>query len=912
MEPNLFRYIWRHSRREQLFILALIVLSLPFYWASLDVPKRIVNEALQGKAFAGGNTTATLFAFTIELPSWLGGGRFVLSEGYAFEQLGFLLALSLLFLFFVVCNNGFKLAINLSKGILAERMLRRMRFDLFARLMRFRPEDIRAVKPAEAASMINNEVEPVGGFIGDAFIQPAFLGTQALTALIFILVQSPWLGLVALVVVLAQAIIIPYLRREQVRLGRQRQIASRKLAGRIGEMVDGAQLVHAHGLQRYSLAEIGDRLGTLFDIRARLYKRKFSVKFLNNFLAQITPFFFYAVGGYLALRGRLDIGQLVAVIAAYRDLPPPIKELIDWDQARADATVKYEQVVLQLSSQPLMRSDDDGEARIGDGVALDIVLDAVRVDDHRGAPFLQELSGRIDAGSHVALIGSSSSGRDMLARVIARQITRYSGTARIGEVDLARMTGAEASRLIGYMPPDPVLFAGTLRDNIAIALRRRLPPDGPAAELKWREAQRSGNPSYPFATDWHDYAAAGLSGPDQLTAHIVKALSIGGMSDDLYELGLEGRLPEDAEPELRERIVVARRDLRQRLVAAGLDRMIQPFDFGTFNPHTTLAENLLFGVVAGSRLAGTGLAADPFFKRIIAAEGLEHRLVEIGLRIAENSLEVFAGLPPDHPLLERFSMIKAQELDEFARIAAIARGKQARHKLSSEERQRLMTLALAYVEPRHRLGLIDEQLRRRVLRARASIRHFLPRDYVRDIEFYDPDVAMLAAPIRDNLLFGRVVETVAMAEQKVAAFLRTSLPELGLEDLVYDRALEFDVGPGGRNLFGPQRAAVNIARGMMIRPDILVIEGALHAYTGDEAAAVATRLRHAMRGRTVIATFGSEAKTGEPFDIEIRFDGARGRLTRVQSGEARGSGDGSASNGHDDLLAADAAGKEMS
>ena len=56
------------------------------------------------------------------------------------------------------------------------------------------------------------------------------------------------------------------------------------------------------------------------------------VKFINNFLAQVTPFLFYVIGGYLALQGRLDIGQLVAVIAAYKDLPGPMKELIDWDQ----------------------------------------------------------------------------------------------------------------------------------------------------------------------------------------------------------------------------------------------------------------------------------------------------------------------------------------------------------------------------------------------------------------------------------------------------------------------------------------------------------------------------------------------------------------------------------------------------
>ena len=66
-------------------------------------------------------------------------------------------------------------------------------------------------------------------------------------------------------------------------------------------------------------------------------------------MAQITPFLFYAIGGYFALTGRLEIGQLVAVIAAYRDLPPPVKELIDWDQQRLDAEAKFQQVTEQFA-----------------------------------------------------------------------------------------------------------------------------------------------------------------------------------------------------------------------------------------------------------------------------------------------------------------------------------------------------------------------------------------------------------------------------------------------------------------------------------------------------------------------------------------------------------------------------------
>ena len=57
---------------------------------------------------------------------------------------------------------------------------------------------------------------------------------------------------------------------------------------------------------------------------------------------------------YLALIGRLDVGQLVAVIAAYKDLPTPLKELIDWDQERQNVEVKYAQVVEQFNVKGLI------------------------------------------------------------------------------------------------------------------------------------------------------------------------------------------------------------------------------------------------------------------------------------------------------------------------------------------------------------------------------------------------------------------------------------------------------------------------------------------------------------------------------------------------------------------------------
>jgi putative ABC transport system ATP-binding protein len=879
VDPNLFRYIWTHSRREQITILILIAASLPFYWLSLDVPKRIVNEALGGEAFRDGKTHAKLFEIGFSLPDILGGGSYKISDGVAFDQIGYLLALSFMFLGFVLVNGFFKYKINIDKGVLAERLLRRLRFDLFTRMMHFRPEAMRAVKPAEAATVINNEVEPIGAFSGDAFIWPVFLATQALTALLFILMQSFWLGAVALAIVLVQAFIIPALRRKQLEYARQRQIAARQLSGRIGEMVDGAPMIHGHGIVDYTQSEIGARLGHLFGIRVKLYNRKYSVKYLNTLLAQITPFFFYAIGGYFALTGSLDLGQLVAVIAAYKDLPPPIKELIDWDQRRADTTIKYQQVLSQFGTERLMpqpaMSDDEAPLPAPDAP---LRLSSVQLLDQRGNPLLESLSLTLERPAHVALVGPNGSSRDVLARLLGRQVSEYEGTIQIGHQDLWSFSDAAAARFLGYVSPEAYLFPGTLRDNVTISLQRCAPSEtepADADEVKARvESLRTGNPLHAPDADWCDWKAAGLASRDQLEQAIINALRITGLDADIYAFGLLGQLEPDTEQEVLDRIVRARRLVREKLEHAGLLNLVEPFDPHHYNKNASIGENLIFGLPAGSRLKGRGLSSDPFFRSILSAEALDRPLAEIGTRIAETTIETFAELPPGHPLFERYSLIQTGELEEYAEILERTKGRDVDARLSHDDVNRLIALALGYIEPRHRLSQVGPLLEQRILRARHSFKRYLPGDYSNEIEFYDPDVVMKAAPVRDNLLFGRIAYGIANSERKVADVLREALEELDLINTIYHLGLDYDVGPGGKLLFAPQRAAVNIARSLICRPDILIVDGSLSEFGAADAARLLEGLHREMAGRTLIVSMSDE-EMAQSFDRIIRFEGVR-------------------------------------
>ncbi len=152
-------------------------------------------------------------------------------------------------------------------------------------------------------------------------------------------------------------VVIPKLRVKVRLLGRQRQLTARALAGRIAEAVDGTIEIHTNDTSNFERADIVDRLGKIFLIRFELYQRKFFVKYLNNMLAATTPFLFYLIGGYLALHGKFDTGSLLAAIVAYKELPDPIKQLIDWDQQRQDVQIKYDQVMEQFSPDGMLPAE---------------------------------------------------------------------------------------------------------------------------------------------------------------------------------------------------------------------------------------------------------------------------------------------------------------------------------------------------------------------------------------------------------------------------------------------------------------------------------------------------------------------------------------------------------------------------
>ncbi len=256
--------------------------------------------------------------------------------------------LSGLFLLTVLINGGFKYVINVYKGRLGEILLRLLRTELLNRVLRFPLAQFRKTSQGELIAMVTGEVEALGGYFGDALVTPAFQAGLLITALGFIFAQDMVMGLAAIALYPPQAWLIPKLQRRVNQLGRARVREVRHLSQRIGEVTNVIEDVHANYADQAQIDTFAWHLGRILDIRYDIYRKKFFIKFLNNFIAQLTPFFFLSLGGYLVLRGSLTLGSLVGVLAAYKDLAPPWKELLDFYQGQQDARIKYDQLVAQF------------------------------------------------------------------------------------------------------------------------------------------------------------------------------------------------------------------------------------------------------------------------------------------------------------------------------------------------------------------------------------------------------------------------------------------------------------------------------------------------------------------------------------------------------------------------------------
>ncbi|MBX2884317.1 MAG: cyclic nucleotide-binding domain-containing protein [Granulosicoccus sp.] len=871
MNRNLFQYILKYSKKQQLTLIAIIICAFPFYYLSLDLPKTIINDAINGSQFP------------VELGAGFFGYQFSIGQ---FEQLSYLLLLCMAFLLLVVINGGFKYFINVYRGILGERMLRRLRFQLIERIMKFPLARFRKTSQGELVSMVNQETEPLAGFIGECFSLPLYQGGMMLTILVFMFIQDWKLGIAAIALYPLQTWLIPKLQRKVNLLNQERIIHMRKLAENLGETVAGINEIKVNNSTGYLNSIFSEQLGGIFGIRVQIFRQKFFIKFLNSFIGQITPFMFFLLGGMLVIRGDLSFGALVAVLAAYKDLSPPWKELLAWYQLQADARMKFTLLVDQFTDSDPGQSDNTIRTTETTSIIANpssIKTESVSVVQGDGSTELSGISLLFKPGEWVRIVGSGSSGKNTLAHVLANLVNPTSGKIRFGTLDYSQLTSTEAGRYFGYVGHDSYLFSRSIQENIVFSLK-----DTPStenddfksedSEAKYRhwleEAKLSGNSEVRSDIDWIDYQRAGVKDASSLLVRIGTILKYVNLEDELVKLALNKSIDERTYPSLAKGILEARKVFKSRATDDEISQLVESLDPNEFNDNASIAENLLFGSAIDSEFSVGNLASNTLIQELLQKHGLDTVFRTAALSIATTMVEILSTLPPEHEFFSRYNLVDASEVDTLKRIINQIDHEEKIDTLKDDDKRLLSSLPYRLIGGRHRLGVFDAEHKAKIVAVRRELLDSSISELGNKIRFYDPKKYNDQNSIGDNVIFGRIAFNRRGAEDIVYREVLAVLQSLDLMPVLLEVGLSAPSGLAGSLLPTSRRQKIVLARALLKQPHVLIINEGLNALDSDDVHQVLKNIKTEFENMTVFW-----------FDGQERFDNIFDRSVIIDSGK---------------------------
>jgi ABC-type multidrug transport system fused ATPase/permease subunit len=302
MHRSLYAFIWKVSRREQILLSILTLAVAGMSMAPLELQRRIVNDAI----------------------------------GHGNLQSMFLLC----GLYFVVLilQGGLKYWLNVARGSLVERVALQMRRRIFKHLI---DRPARHAGPAPqvdkgaVVSMTSAEVEEVAGFVGDSITVPLLQAGTAFGTLGYLFWVQPEIAAFAVVLFLPQIFLVPLGQRRINRWAAIHARLLRKLGGVIVS-AEKAELTPAHSQRRFTHLAEGARA-----TRVLIYRVKFALTFLGNFIDAIGPLIVLSVGGWLVVQGKTEIGTLVVFISGFQKVADPWDQLLTFYRTTSNARVKY-------------------------------------------------------------------------------------------------------------------------------------------------------------------------------------------------------------------------------------------------------------------------------------------------------------------------------------------------------------------------------------------------------------------------------------------------------------------------------------------------------------------------------------------------------------------------------------------
>jgi ATP-binding cassette subfamily B protein len=351
-------------------------------------------------------------------------------------------------------------------GRTAERLLFALRIRIFAHLQRLGIDYYEREMAGRIMTRMTTDVEALSTLLQNGLITGvvAVLTLVGVAGVLIVMNVELWLATCTVLVPLVAATI--WFRRLS---DRAYGVARERIAtvnANLQESVSGVRVAQAYGRQDRNIDDFRRDAQGHLDARMRAQRLVATYFPFVEMLSEVAAAVVLGVGAGLVGGGGLSAGELIAFLLYLDLLFSPIQQLSQvfdtYQQARASLAKIGELLAIEPSVADAAAPVDPG--RLTGAVSL------VGVHfRYAGAPTdaLDGIDLDIAAGESVALVGETGAGKSTVLKLIARFYDPTEGEVLIDGHPLPDLDLGSYRRQLGYVPQEPFLFSGTLRDNIA-------------------------------------------------------------------------------------------------------------------------------------------------------------------------------------------------------------------------------------------------------------------------------------------------------------------------------------------------------------------------------------------------------------------------------------------------------------
>ena len=248
----------------------------------------------------------------------------------------------------------------------------------------------------------------------------------------------------------------------------------------------GATLVRLFGSPAHESSEFADRAGRVRDIGVRVAMLQATFVTALTLVSALALALVYGLGGWQAVTGSLDAGQVVTLAMLLTRLYGPLTMLANARMDIMSAVVSFQRVFEVLDLVSLIRPPAEPaplpsgalsvafrDVRFAYPSATEVSLASLEevavLDERGGTEVLHGIDVEVPAGRTVALVGSSGAGKSTIASLVPRLYDVTGGAVQLGGVDVRDLSFEDLQRAVGMVTQDGHLFHESIRDNLLIA-----------------------------------------------------------------------------------------------------------------------------------------------------------------------------------------------------------------------------------------------------------------------------------------------------------------------------------------------------------------------------------------------------------------------------------------------------------